>query len=65
MSCESSGYVSILRHSIRTGLLWQELACNDDHHTHWRELFNKLQSPAVKIPDKLRLGLLYVLRYEH
>jgi vacuolar protein sorting-associated protein 45 len=45
--------------------LEQELACNDDHHAHWRELLNKLQSPAVKIPDKLRLGLLYVLRYEH
>jgi vacuolar protein sorting-associated protein 45 len=43
----------------------QELACTDDHTSHVRELLAKLQSPSVKIPDKLRLGLLYALRYEH
>jgi len=42
----------------------QELACADDHTAHWRELMQKLDSPSVKIPDKLRLGLLYALRYE-
>ena len=42
----------------------QELACADDHTAHWRELLEKLDSPTVKIPDKLRLGLLYALRYE-
>jgi vacuolar protein sorting-associated protein 45 len=42
----------------------QELACADDHNTHWRELMEKLSSDSVKIPDKLRLGLLYSLRYE-
>eukprot|EP00980_Cylindrotheca_fusiformis_P011161 scaffold2559_cov118-Cylindrotheca_fusiformis.AAC.4 len=42
----------------------QELACKDDHTPHWRELMEKLESPNVKIPDKLRLGLLYALRYE-
>jgi vacuolar protein sorting-associated protein 45 len=42
----------------------QELACADDHNAHWRELMEKLDSPNVKIPDKLRLGLLYALRYE-
>ena len=42
----------------------QELACSDDHNAHWRELMEKLGSPKVKIPDKLRLGLLYALRYE-
>jgi len=42
----------------------QELACADDHNAHWRELMEKLGSPSVKIPDKLRLGLLYALRYE-
>lgn len=42
----------------------QELACSDDHTAHWRELMEKLDSPNVKIPDKLRLGLLYALRYE-
>jgi len=42
----------------------QELACQDDHATHVRELVEKLSSPTVKVPDKLRLGLLYALRYE-
>jgi len=42
----------------------QELACNDDHNAHWRELMEKLGSNNIKIPDKLRLGLLYALRYE-
>mmetsp|Transcript_23742 Transcript_23742/g.67091 ORF Transcript_23742/g.67091 Transcript_23742/m.67091 type:complete len:598 (+) Transcript_23742:372-2165(+) len=42
----------------------QELACADDHNAHWRELMEKLASPNIKRPDKLRLGLLYSLRYE-
>lgn len=43
----------------------QELACSDDHSIHMRELLDKLASPTIKIPDKLRLGLLYALRYEN
>lgn len=43
----------------------QELACADDQNAHWRELMEKLQSDNVKIPDKLRLGLLFALRYEN
>jgi vacuolar protein sorting-associated protein 45 len=42
----------------------QELACTDEHSSHLRELLEKLASPTIKIPDKLRLGLLYALRYE-
>ena len=42
----------------------QELACTDDHGSHIRELFDKLANPNVQTPDKLRLGLLYALRYE-
>jgi len=42
----------------------QELACADDHATHIRELMEKLSSQHVKVPDKLRLGLLYAIRYE-
>jgi vacuolar protein sorting-associated protein 45 len=42
----------------------QELACADDHTAHWRVLMEKLDSPTIQIPDKLRLGLLYALRYE-
>jgi vacuolar protein sorting-associated protein 45 len=42
----------------------QDLACVDDHAGHLRELMSKLDSRTVKIPDKLRLGMLYALRYE-
>jgi vacuolar protein sorting-associated protein 45 len=42
----------------------QSLACSDDHSAHWRELLEKLNSPRIMRPDKLRLGLLYALRYE-
>lgn len=42
----------------------QELACADDQNNHWRELMQKMQADHVKIPDKLRLGLLFALRYE-
>ncbi len=43
----------------------QELACSDDHSIHYKELLDKLGSMHIKIPDKLRLGLLYALRYQH
>ncbi len=42
----------------------QQLACTDDHTAHWRELLEKLQSRTIKMADKLRLGLLFALRYE-
>jgi vacuolar protein sorting-associated protein 45 len=44
--------------------LEQELACSDDYQTHWRDLNEKLSSSQIKLPDKLRLGLLFALRYE-
>jgi vacuolar protein sorting-associated protein 45 len=44
--------------------LEQELAISDDHNSHWRELLARLNHPDIKIPDKLRLGLLYALKYE-
>jgi len=42
----------------------QELACADNHTEHWRELMEKFDSPKIQEADKLRLGLLYALRYE-
>jgi vacuolar protein sorting-associated protein 45 len=42
----------------------QDLACTDDHSVHFRQLIDTLANPTVKVPDKLRLGLLYALRYE-
>ena len=43
----------------------QDLACTDDQGGHLRQLMTKLDSSSVKIPDKLRLGMLYALRYEN
>lgn len=43
----------------------QDLACADDPAGHLKELMKKLDSSAIKIPDKLRLGMLYALRYEN
>ena len=44
--------------------LEQELACNDDHSAQHRELLAKVRGSSTKAADKLRLGLLYALRYE-
>ena len=44
--------------------LEQEIACNNDHGTHKRELMEKIASKRVQKADKLRLALLYVIRYE-
>ncbi|KAL7442342.1 hypothetical protein ACHAXH_006673 [Discostella pseudostelligera] len=43
----------------------QDLACSEDQAGHLRVLMTKLESMTVKIPDKLRLGILYALRYEN
>ena len=43
----------------------QDLACADDQGGHLKELMVKLDSSSIKIPDKLRLGMLYALRYEN
>ena len=44
--------------------LEQDVACNDDKSAQWREVLAKLNDAAVKAPDKLRLAMLYALRYE-
>ena len=44
--------------------LEQELACNDEHSSQFRDLMEMLSNPRVKPADKLRSGLLYALRYE-
>jgi vacuolar protein sorting-associated protein 45 len=42
----------------------QELACDNDHAAHYRTLMDKLASAKVQDADKLRLSMLYALRYE-
>ena len=44
--------------------LEQDLACGDDHKVQLRGLTEMLASPEINAVDKLRLGLLYGLRYE-
>lgn len=44
--------------------LEQEISCNNDHAGHKRELLEKLQNSRVQNADKLRLVLLFLLRYE-
>lgn len=44
--------------------LEQEIATANNHSEHRRELMDKIQSASVQQADKLRLALLYVLRYE-
>ena len=41
--------------------LEQDVACNDDKSTQWREVLQRLNDSAVKAPDKLRLAMLYAL----
>ncbi|TMW67452.1 hypothetical protein Poli38472_011072 [Pythium oligandrum] len=44
--------------------LEQELACGDDHNAHFKDLVAKLKNGQIKPLNKLRLAILYVLRYE-
>jgi len=45
--------------------LEQELACQDSRSEHLRQVMEKVQSSSVRSMEKLRLVLLYALRYEH
>lgn len=42
----------------------QALACHDDHTAQHRKLLSTIRGGSIKAADKLRLALLYVLRYE-
>lgn len=44
--------------------LEQELACSDEHNAHFKDLVAKLKNGQIKPLNKLRLAILYVLRYE-
>lgn len=44
--------------------LEQDIACNDDRTGQWREVSGKIADPGVNATDKVRLALLYALRYE-
>jgi vacuolar protein sorting-associated protein 45 len=44
--------------------LEQEISCTNDHSTHKKDLMERISNPRVQPADKLRLALLYVIRYE-
>jgi vacuolar protein sorting-associated protein 45 len=52
------------RQLMRISELEQELACNSDHGTAMDMLLQILDDPRITFQDKLRLVLLYSLRYE-
>lgn len=44
--------------------LEQEIACSSDHNNHKTELLQKIRSPLVQNADKIRLSILFLLKYE-
>lgn len=44
--------------------LEQDLACNDEHSSQFKELMSSIRAEHIKSADKLRLAILYALRYE-
>eukprot|EP00163_Fabomonas_tropica_P009627 TRINITY_DN1944_c0_g1_i3.p1 TRINITY_DN1944_c0_g1~~TRINITY_DN1944_c0_g1_i3.p1 ORF type:complete len:525 (-),score=148.96 TRINITY_DN1944_c0_g1_i3:65-1639(-) len=44
--------------------LEQDLACNENHSAHHKALTEMLRRPSVTNKDKIRLVILYALRYE-
>jgi vacuolar protein sorting-associated protein 45 len=51
-------------HLLDISSLEQEIACSNDHSAHKKELLEKIANSRVQPLDKLRLALLYVIRYE-
>jgi len=44
--------------------LEQDIACSNDHSAHKKDLLEKISSPKIQPTDKLRLTLLYIIKYE-
>ena len=42
----------------------QEISCGNDHGGHKRDLIEKIQSASFQNADKLRLAMLFLIRYE-
>jgi len=52
------------RHLMRVSELEQELACNNDHGPAMDMLLQLVDDPRIAFSDKVKLVLLYALRYE-
>eukprot|EP00742_Colponemidia_sp_Colp-10_P003657 GILJ01003892.1.p1 GENE.GILJ01003892.1~~GILJ01003892.1.p1 ORF type:complete len:588 (-),score=99.65 GILJ01003892.1:174-1937(-) len=53
------------RNLLDVSKLEQEIACTDARAEHFREVMSRLHSPTITNIDRLRLVLLYALRYEN
>jgi vacuolar protein sorting-associated protein 45 len=52
-------------HLLDISALEQEIVCgNDSHSNHKHELMEKIMNPRIENADKLRLCLLYLIKYE-
>jgi vacuolar protein sorting-associated protein 45 len=51
-------------HLLEISQLEQEIACSNERAQHKRELMEKIVSPGYQAPDKLRLAILYLIKYE-
>lgn len=49
---------------LNVSQLEQDITCTNDHNAHKRDLMEMIASPTVKAADKLRLSLLYLIKYE-
>lgn len=51
-------------HLLDISALEQEIACGNDHGNHKIQLMEKLQNHAIQPADKVRLAILFAIRYE-
>jgi len=49
---------------LELSALEQDIACGSDHNGHLREIMGKISDPSMQVQDKLRLCMLFILRYE-
>lgn len=42
----------------------QEIACSNDHNGHKEEVLSRIRNNKIKNPDKLRLAILFLIKYE-
>jgi vacuolar protein sorting-associated protein 45 len=73
MKAEVSNHISVLeqllkevnrRHLLDVSPIEQQLACNHDHSTALKEVSQMLRNPSIADMERVKITLLYALRYE-
>jgi len=73
MKAEVSNHISVLeqllkevnrRHLLNVSPIEQQLACNHDHSTALKEVSQMLRNPSIADIERVKITLLYALRYE-